>query len=48
MLRSKLEDALPVLAHFQNGCPEKKMPKKQKWKFPYLNILLSKIYTIYL
>ena len=43
----KFQDSLPLLAHFQNGCPDENA-EHQKYKFLYLNLQLSQIYTIYL
>ena len=43
----KFEDSLPLLAHFQNGCPEENAEKPKK-EISVLNIWLAQTYTIYL
>ena len=40
MLEWKFEDALPLLAHFQNGCPEKNAKK------PKIEISVSQLLII--
>ena len=46
MLRGKFEDSLPLLVHFQNGCPEENAEKPKIEISVSQHLIITDIYNL--